>query len=443
MNSLLTYFTDPVLRAPMIGSMLMCIAASLIGVVVFLRRQSLIGEALSHAAYPGVVVGVTFVGALFGDITTGDAIGFAMLSGAFISALVGMKLIRWLENSLKVSADAALCFVLSFFFGLGVTLASHIQFSFSNLFRQVQIYFFGQAATMTDFHIFLYATLVAVIFLALIFLRKELKTLIFDPRYAKLLGINIPFLETTLLLLIVLSIVIGIRSVGVVLMSAMLIAPAAAARQYTHSLGKMFALSAIFGLFSACFGTYFANEGSIWLSNVFPGTRLNLATGPLIVLVATAICLFALLFSPERGVFIRFFRILRFRRGCLDENILKALWRQGSEPFDCKKLQEIVNVPRLYLSWALYRLSKKGAVEKLQNGRYHLTPTGGLKAQKIVRLHRLWELYLSDYVGIGPQRVHSSADEMEHILTPELELKLTELLQHPALDPHYQPIPPI
>lgn len=433
--ALIDYFSDPVLRAPMIGSMLMCLAASLIGVIVFLKRQSLIGEALSHAAYPGVVIGMIFIGLIFGDGTTNPFSGIAMLSGAFITAILGVKMIGYLEKTVHINADAALCFTLSFFFGIGITLASHIQFSFSNLYRQVQIYFYGQAATMTDVHIAIYGALVFFVLISLFFFRKEFKTWIFDPVYSQVIGVNIRLIDTLFLFLVSLSVVIGIRSVGVVLMSAMLIAPAAAARQCAANLKQMFIMAAIFGITSACLGTYLANELSL-------REHISLPTGPMIVLIASALCILALLFAPEKGLFIRMIRILKFRSTCLNENLLKTLWREGKhKPSAFKTLKKHLFVSSPHLKWALFRLTRQGWIQKNGNS-YSLTEDGVIRAEKIIRLHRLWELYLADYIGLGALRVHSSAEEMEHILTPALEEELTRILNNPTEDPHHQPIPP-
>lgn len=419
----------------MIGSILMCLSAALVGVVVFLKRESLIGEALSHAAYPGVVIGMIGIGLLFGDGTDTYLSGFAMLAGALITALLGLGLIYWLQGAAKTSADAALCFTLSFFFGIGIVLASHIQFIYANLYRQVQTYFYGQAATMTDLHIYIYFGLVLLVVLSLIFLHKEFKSWIFDPVFSKTSGLNIPLLRNIFLILVGLSIVIGIRSVGVVLMSAMLIAPATAARQWTSSFKQMFFYSGFFGITSAALGTYLANE---WSTR----STLSLPTGPMIVLSASVICVFSLLFAPEKGLFIRILRILKFRSATLKENLLKTLWREGKKkPSSFETLKTHLFVSSLHLHWTLFQLKRQGWIEK-RNGGVQLTEEGALRAEKIVRLHRLWELYLADYVGLGALRVHSSAEEMEHILTPDLEKELTELLNDPKVDPHHQPIPP-
>ncbi|MCB1112557.1 MAG: metal ABC transporter permease [Chlamydiales bacterium] len=440
-TSLTDYFFDPVLRAPTIGCMLMCFSAGLIGVIVFLRKQSLIGEALSHAAYPGVILGV-IIAASVESISSGW-LQMMIMSGAFVTSMLGMAVIMILIRRFRVRQDSALCFVLSAFFGIGLTLASHVQFAFSSLYNQVQVYLYGQAATMTDIHIELYALLALALVLVVSFLFKEILTITFDQDYARSLGINTRPIDILFFVLTVFAIVIGIRSVGVVLMSAMLIAPAAAARQFTNRLSIMFLLAGLFGLCSGYLGNVLSVEVSHWLFLAYPGTRLVLPTGPMIVMVAFVICMGALLFAPERGMALRTARAVRFRYRCMCENVLKAIWRkdpEGTVSLDDIELYQ--SAPRWYLWIVLHRLVYNGWIEKLGGGAYRLSHEGKLWATQIVRLHRLWEVYLADYLGFGSERVHKSAEEMEHILTPELEKALTVLLKNPVRDPHKQPIPP-
>jgi len=434
------YFLDPVLRAPTIASMLMCLTAALVGVIVFLKKEALLGEALSHAAYPGVVIGVMVIGILFGDEDFPILTSIAILSGAMVTALLGMLCIKILQKKARVAQDASLCFVLSAFFGIGILLASDLQFSFSYLYKQIQVYFYGQAATMSDIHIVIYGALAFFVVLAIILLQKELKAMTFDEQFAKTLGINVGAIDSIFLFLVVLSVVIGIRSVGVVLMSAMLIAPAAAARQYTNHLTTMFWIAGFFGLISAFFGTYFSVEATRFLAQSYPEARLALPSGPMIVLVATLICLLSLLFAKERGALRRWLRGLKFRRECLCENVLKTIWRFG--PQGETTLKDL-GVSAFYLRWTLRRLWEEGWLTKTLDGKYCLTSDGEARAAHIVRLHRLWEVYLANYLGLGAERVHRNAKEMEHIITPELERELTQLLNNPKQDPHQQPIPPL
>ncbi|HRD55592.1 MAG TPA: iron chelate uptake ABC transporter family permease subunit [Parachlamydiaceae bacterium] len=445
MQSPFLYFTDAVLRAPTIGCMLMCLSAALIGVIVVLRKQSLVGEALSHAAYPGVVFGVMAAGFLgFGEEQM-SLLAFLIMLFAFLSALFGLFCIHWLVSKFKIKPDSALCFILSSFFGIGLLLASEVQFSHSALYRQIQSYLYGQAATMTDRHILIYGILSLVCLLAIILFYKEIQTLSFDMEYAKSLGLNAQAVNFLLFFLIALAVVIGIRSVGVVLMSAMLIAPAVAARQYTNKLSFMFVLSAFFGLLSGFLGNYFSVEITASLAKSYKGERLVLPTGPMIVMMAAIICLFSLCFSKERGWLVRLLRIGCFRYRCVSENLLKAIWRfsyankTALVSFDAIEKYQSLNP--FYLRFLLFRLIRKGFLEK-EEDHYKLTKEGILKAEKIIRLHRLWEVYLVNYLGVGVEKVHRSAEEMEHIITPEIELELIALLKDPKEDPHHQPIPP-
>jgi manganese/zinc/iron transport system permease protein len=438
---MLEYFTDPVLRAPTIGSILMCIGASLVGVLAFLRKSSLVGETLSHAAYPGVILGA-LASLLFAG--SGDLLlSFLIMLGAFLTSLLGIFSLHTLEKKFHIRPDSALCFVLAAFFGVGITLASRVQFTHATLYVQSLTYLYGQAATMTDYHIWLYAVLALVIIFAVFVLFKELEVISFDREYAKSLGIWVQGIDALLFFLIALAIVVGIRSVGVVMMSAMLIAPATCARQLTKKLSKMLVLAALIGALSAYFGVVISVEGTKALMKGATGSKVSLPTGPMIVLVASAFAILSLFFAKERGLFFRFLRMFRFRVQCLSENILKGFWYQGpaGQPVCLSSVTALHTASAILVKWIVSRLCREGWLKKVDSKTFCLTPDGQKKGAHIVRLHRLWELYLADYLAIGAERVHKSAEEMEHILTPEIEKRLTDLLKHPKFDPHHQPIP--
>lgn len=407
---LLEFFTDPILRAPTLGSMFMCFSAGLIGSLAFLQRRSLLGEALSHAAYPGVVISV-LCSALFFPFTESVAAIGALL-GAFASAMVGLVLIDKLETRLRISSDAALCFVLSIFFGIGVLIVSRVQFTHGIWFRQAQAYLFGQAATMVDGHIYLYGGLALLVIVLFLPLFRFLEILHFDRDFARSLGIAADRIHGVIYFLLVAAIVIGMRSVGVVLISAMLVAPAVAARQWTNRLSHFLALSGVLGMVAGFLGSAL----SLWIGR----DNLALPTGPMIVLAATALALFSLLFAPKRGALFRLIRSRRFGLLCKQENALKALY----------KGQRARGERGLFWLMSLRGWVREGA----------LTDLGRRKAEKLVRLHRLWEVYLV-HMGQRAERVHRSAEEMEHILTPEIERELEALLGNPRVDPHSQPIP--
>ena len=411
-----SYFTDPVLRAPVLGSLFMCLAASLMGALAFLKKRSLLGEAISHAAYPGVVFGFLCAAWLRLDPF------FFCLSGALLFSLLGLLALEWLEKKARVKSDAALCYLLASFFGMGVLAVSYLQAKAPSFAAQVQLYLYGQAATMTDLHLALYVVLALVVVLFLLVSFRPLQAVLFDQQFSQMAQIGSRALSGMLFLLFLSSIIMGIRSVGIILMSGMLIAPAVAARAYTERFGVFLILSGVFGVLSGFLGVVLSVERS-------------LPTGPVIVCVGAVLAISSLLFAPKRGVVARAFRIFSFRKRCREENILKAIWKRKT--ISRARLKETQG--SLLLPFLLFNLRRQGWIV-LECGEISLTQDGERRASQIVRLHRLWETYLAD-LGWPLERVHKTAEEMEHILTPEFEERLVRALRNPKVDPHEKPIP--
>jgi manganese/zinc/iron transport system permease protein len=383
-HSLLSYFTDPVLKAPTLGSILMCLSASLVGVLVYLRKESLIGEALSHATYPGVILGAWLFSFMVSSSFENPLFPAFVMGGAGLTGLVGIFALNFLTKKLSIRSDAALCFVLSAFFGAGVFLASQMQFTHTLLYKQSQVYIWGQTATMTDSHVKVYLALFILTAIPLLIFYKEFKAITFDRVWATTFGLPVAWMDRLLFVMIVLSLVTGIRSVGVVLVTAMLIQPAVAARQFTDRMGLMFILSALFGGASAFLGNVLSFEFSQAYDLSFP-------TGPMIVLVSSAIALFSLLFAPKRGIVMRRIRQLKYRLKALSENTLKTLWRlnQG-QTVTFKALQEFYPEPAWVLKGVLSYLAYAGWVRSDREGNWTLSREGAARAEKIIRLHRLW-----------------------------------------------------
>lgn len=415
------WLTDSLIRAPLFASMLMCFASSLVGALLFLRKRSLLGETLSHATYPGIALAALFAGS-FGF--EGWLPLLALLAAA-LSAACGHFALDALKKHLKMSDDAALCFVLSAFFALGALIVSEVQVLYPEELRTLLAYLYGQASTMRDIHIFLYAFL-ALFTLCVVFLFfKELHVFCFDSQFAKTGAL--PKADLLLLFLSVLCIVTAIRCVGVVLMSSMLIAPPLAARQFVRRFAPFLLLSALIGMGSAALGFTLSFLGEKQGGSALP-------TGPLIALVAALFAFLSLLCAPSKGLLFCYLRITLFRFRCLEENLIKTLWRYGEEG------KEMIPTG-LTARFSLFLLQVRGLAYKKEKI-YLLTQRGKEKGDKVVRLHRLWEAYLVADLGMGIERVHRSAEEIEHILTADLERQLTTLLKDPSRDPHDKPIPP-
>lgn len=353
------FFVDPILRGPTIGSMLMCAAASLIGVIVFIRRKSLIGEALSHAAYPGLILGA-FCFAFFPSLEEEKLLYF-LLPGAFGTSLIAVALLDFLQSRFRVKNDSALCFVLSSFLGIGILLASRIQLTHPVWYRQIQTFLYGQAATMTDAYIWIYGILFLSVLGFIIVFYYPLRLVYFDKGFADSIGFSVQKFERVFLFFLVLAVVVAIKSVGVVLLSGMLIAPALSARRLTHRLSAMFCLSAFFGASSGFLGNYFSVKLSQWIQN-----RLVFPTGPMIVLFSSSVCLGILLFVRPALKKIPF--------SYHKKNLLKALIDLGEEG-TFSQIHSYANKNPLRTQWLLWTMKKSGWIEKKQRV-YRLTSQG-------------------------------------------------------------------
>lgn len=294
-------FTDYTLRTITLGTAVLGAICGMLGSFAVLRKQSLLGDAISHAALPGIALAFLLTGAK--DSTV-------LLLGALVSGLVGTFWIRGIITKTHLKSDTALGLILSLFFGFGMLLLTFIQKQPNANQAGLDKYLFGQAATLLESDVKVMVMVTSISLLVLLLFWKEFKLLLFDADYTKTLGFNVKFIDMLITFFIVLAIVLGLQTVGVVLISALLLAPSAAARQWTNSLGTMVFLAAVFGAFSGVLGT------------AISATQGNLSTGPVIVLVAAAFVLMSFVFAPGRGLL---FRQLRYRQNRRDLQLRKTL----------------------------------------------------------------------------------------------------------------------
>ena len=292
-------FTDYTLRYVALGSAILGVTSGTLGCFTVLRKQSLLGDALAHAALPGIGIAYLFAGAK-------DSL-FLML-GAAVFAWFGGIVTLGITNTTRIKQDAALGITLSVFFGLGIVLLTHIQSIGGASQGGLDRFLFGQAAALIESDVINLGILAAVCFVILIVFFKEFKIATFDSVFGQSLGFPIKYLSALLTSVIVVAVVIGLHTVGVVLMVAMLIAPAAAARQWISSLKRMLILSAIFGGISGIVGSMISS------------TTEGMSTGPVIVIVITTILGISLLFSPKRGYLIQYMRKRKQYQNKVNEN---------------------------------------------------------------------------------------------------------------------------
>lgn len=294
-------FSDYTLRTITLGTAILGAVCGMLGSFAVLRKQSLLGDAISHAALPGIAIAFLITGAKDSNI---------LLIGALISGLIGTFWIRGIISKTHLKSDTALGLILSLFFGFGMLLLTFIQKQPNANQAGLDKYLFGQAATLVESDVWMMAVVTSACLVVLLLFWKEFKILLFDADYTKTLGFNTKTIDILITSFIVLAIVLGLQTVGVVLMSAMLLAPAAAARQWTNSLGMMVFLASVFGAFSGVFGT------------AISASQNNLSTGPVIVLVAGVFVIFSFVFSPDRGLLFKQIRIIKNRR---DLKLFKTL----------------------------------------------------------------------------------------------------------------------
>lgn len=285
------------------------IAAGIVGCLAYWKRQSLMSDALAHAALPGVLIAFF----LFQEKSF-----LLLLIGAAVSALIGALFIQWVQSSTRIKADTAMGMVLSVFFGFGIMLLTILNRSPVGNQSGLNRFILGQAAAMVQEDVVTMFVLSLIVIAIVLVAYKEWKLFLFDPQFAKGLGLSGKWMDGLYMALLVLTIVVGIQAVGVILIAALLIIPAVSSRYWTHSFKWMILLSAFIGGGAGVLGTTVSALGSGW------------PTGPFIVLVAASIFLVSLFFGKEKGVFILYLQQKQHEKQYQKELQYKQL-REGSK----------------------------------------------------------------------------------------------------------------
>jgi manganese/zinc/iron transport system permease protein len=351
---------DFTLRTVALGAAVLGIVSGTLGTYAVLRGQSLLGDAISHAALPGIALAF---------LLTGSRSPLVLVIGAALAGWVGALVVLGVTRSTRVPYDAALGLVLSVFFGVGMVLLTLLQRMPSGAQAGLDTFLFGQAAALLPRDVAVMSALGLVAIAATAALWKELKLLAFDPDFGAAIGLPMRRLDVVLTSLLVLAIVIGLQTVGVILMSAILIAPAAAARQWSDRLGNIVILAALFGALAGV-------SGALLSASV---TRLP--TGPTIILCAGALMLISLLAAPNRGLIAAAIRTKRNQRNLRELSLLDdmyALAQQHPDPLHPHAtlvLRTMSSGPEM-VEPALERLERQGLVGRADGDRWALTQAG-------------------------------------------------------------------
>jgi manganese/zinc/iron transport system permease protein len=364
-NGLIALFSDYTLQTVLVGSIILGVTSGILGSFALLRQQSLLGDAIAHATLPGV--GLAF-------LLTQEKSPLVLLIGAGLAGWLGTILVKVITENTRIKRDAALGITLSVFFGLGLVILTIAQKLPNATKAGLDKFLFGNAATLLRSDVTTMIWLSAMIFGVLALCWKEFKLIVFDQDFAKSLGLRVQAFDITLTTLIVMTIVIGLQTVGVVLMSAMIVAPAAAARQWTDRLGAMVVIAAFFG--AVC-----GAAGSVTSSLV-----LNLPTGPTIVVYLSAVVIVSLLLAPNRGLLWDYLRAARSRRRIMTTSMLKNLLLFSeihTDPFHPHDIAALQAVGRAAIEKTMAELKAKGWAQQFSDKRWALTPMGLFEAKKL------------------------------------------------------------
>ncbi len=420
--SLHQLFIEPLAYEWMIRGLLIAILVSvalgLLGSFLVLRRLSLLGDALSHTVLPGIVIAF---------LLSNSRASLPLLLGATAVGFLTTLLINGINAQSKVKEDAAMGIVYSTLFAIGVILltafASHVDLD-------PDCVLYGDLLGVPTTSVWVMLGVLAVIVSGIALFYRQLLISAFDSQLAAALGIPAGIVHYVFMAFVALVLVVSFEAVGSVLVVAMLIAPGATAHLWADRLPRLLPLSAAIAAGAAVTGMYAA----VWI---------NCSPAGAIVCAAFGLFAISLLSAPRHGLIPRWWRNRRLRRRVIGENILKEsvkLTTAGSQPVSVAELNRILKLPLPTLARALRRLESDGLLAG-RAGAITLTAAGIAEGERILRNHRLWELFLSQEFQLPEDHLHRDAEEIEHILTPELQAQLAAHLNDPTADPHGRPIP--
>ncbi len=422
-----------------ITAMLSALACALPGCFLVLRRLSMMGDAISHAVLPGLAVAF---------LLTHQRDSWTMFLGAATVGILTAIFVDWIHRLGGVEESASMGVVFTTLFALGLVLlvrgADQVDLDPGCVLygavelvpldtRQVAGYEIPRAVVNLAG-----VLLVNLVVIGLFF--KELKVATFDPALADTLGISSRWMNLLLMALVAVTAVAAFESVGSILVIAMLIVPAATAQLLTDRLTSMLALSAAVAAVSAWLGHY----GAITLPRLVGFEDTN--TAGMMAAVAGGLFFLAVLFAPKKGVVSRSLYQWELGLQVSGEDILGMLFRL-QEQEETQRLateatfEKALAITPLQRFLTLWRLSQRGLVSK-RGETWSLTEPGSQQARRLVRSHRMWEVYLHRHLDRPAHRVHSTAHQLEHSTDHEFREELNQILGSPEQDPHGKPIPP-
>ena len=400
-------------RVVAIGGAILGVVSGVLGCFAVLRHESLMGDALSHAALPGVAIAFLIAGRELG----------VLLIGAGIASWIGVQFIRAVVNTTRIKQDTAMGIVLAAWFAAGIALLAYIQGRSDASQAGLDTFIFGQAAAMVASDVWLIGGVGGIAFVILGLFWKEFKLVTFDPDFAGANGFRVGLLNLMLSTLIVVAIVMGLQLAGVILMVGMLIAPGIAARQWTHKLNQMVILSGVFGAFAGGIGA------------ILSAVDADIPTGPMIIVVAFIIVLLSIGFAPGRGLVWTWLRRRRDRRRFAAQSTLRDLYKYARSHGDATHPVPhdfITGVNPATAEQGLAQLQKQGDVVA-QDDAWVLTDSGIERAAQDAHNQQLWDVYRIYGVELDLPLIREDRQRaIEDVLSDEAIIRLERKLEKVA-----------
>ncbi len=398
-----------------LASSMVGIMCGVLGAFIVLRNMSLIGDALAHAILPGVVVAFILVGQ--------TAIG--LFTGAVAASLITAVIITWIQQKVNTKNDAAIGIVFTAMFSLGVIGISSINRK-PGVHLDLKDFLFGNILGVSTEDLYLILIVLIYVLASVVLLYRYFFATTFQPIIARTMGISVQTVHYFLMLLLAFSVVASLRTVGVILVVAMLITPASTALLLSKRLERIVVISALFGLISATLGLFIA-------------IVLDTTPGPAMALVATLFYFLAVMFAPEKGLVWKATRKRQLKRRIRWEDFMKTTYRlQEENELNLSVLSEKMSYTQAQTQRHVQTLRSNGFFEK---EKLLLSEKGKNTAQQLIRAHRLWETYLVEHLGLSQDQIHEEAEQIEHFLTDDLLDEVDQRLGYPTKDPHGSPIP--
>jgi manganese/zinc/iron transport system permease protein len=409
MNDLLRLLTlqDPNTRVVLAGATLLGVAAGVIGCLAVLRRRALVGDAVAHASLPGVCVAF---------LVMGDRDFIGLLAGALVFGALAAGFVSGVRAFTRIKEDAAIAIAVGGFFGVGIVLSRIIQGVPGGNKAGLDGFIFGKAASMVRSDAWLLAGIAVALLAAAGLLAKEFRLFCFDPAFAASQGWPVRRLDLGLMFLVCVCTVAGLPAVGVVLIVSLMVIPPVAARFWSDRFDVVVGLSGLFGGGAGFLGTALSATLDSPASAASGGSR-GWPTGPLITLVAAGLFVVSMLVAPTRGVVPGWLRRRDLTRKIAVQNVLRAAHEHLEPGGDFLRSWPVEGIHDAGRGVGLAR-SAGLVAPAAEPGRWVLTPAGVVEARRVVRVHRLWELFLIRHADIAADHVDRDADQIEHVLPP-------------------------